>query len=212
MALSTDILNFCVFDMYGHCKKEIDFHTLVGQDGGQNEEERKRENMSISIPNRQTKYPTSCDQILVNPPFCSQIPFPVKIFAFFSHSSPYFGEITDTKSTLPDPDARQRCKASENIQGTNCIALFFAVISVHWQHELAQSLLLSCLWIQVKLQLYVTSVQLRQYSCMWAEEICRGGHASHLRLTSEAIENMGGHFGASSYAHTQSASHAYRIF
>ena len=44
-----------------------------------------------------------------------------------------------------DPDARQRCKASENTQGTNCIALFFAVIPVHWQHELAQSLLMSCL-------------------------------------------------------------------
>ena len=80
------------------------------------------------------------------------------------------------------------------------------MISVHWQHELAQSLLLPCLWIQVKLQLYVTSVQLRQYSCMWAEEICRGRHASHLRLTRKAIENTRGHFGASSCAHTQSAS------
>ena len=130
--------------------------------------------MSISIPNKHTKYRTSCDQILVNPPSCSQIPFPVKIFAF-SHIPPHIL----AKSRIPkilyntiqykfycqlpmgafqrqvlivqvikkkkDPDARQRCKASENTQGTNCIALFFAVIPVHWQHELAQSLLLSCL-------------------------------------------------------------------
>ena len=86
MALLIDILNFCMF--YGHCKKEIAFHTSVGQDEGEKEEERKRENMSIGIPNRQTKYPTSCDQILVNPPSCSQIPFPVKIFAF-SHIPPH---------------------------------------------------------------------------------------------------------------------------
>ena len=108
---------------------------------------------------------------------------------------------TGNQKKKKDPDARQRCKASEKTQGTNCIALFFAVIPVHWQHELAQSLLLSCLWSQVKLQLYVTSVQLRQYSCMWAEEICRGRHASHLRLTREAIENTRCHFGASA-AHT----------
>ena len=52
---------------------------------------------------------------------------------------------TGNQKKKKDPDARQRCKASEKTQGTNCIALFFAVIPVHWQHELAQSLLLSCL-------------------------------------------------------------------
>ena len=121
--------------------------------------------------------------------FLRSNPVSCENFCISPHSSPYFGQITDTKNTLPDPDARLRCKASENTQGTNCIALFFAVISVHWQHELAQSLLLSCP--------YVTSLQLRQYSCMWAEEICRGRRASHLRLTREAIENTRGHFGAS---------------
>jgi len=146
LALSIDILNFCV--SYGHCKKEIHvaFHTLVGQDGGEKETEGKRENMSISIPNTQTKYPTPCDQILVNPRpevksrFLSEV---LRFPTFFHHIL--------AKSWIPKipfqtlKQLRQRCKASENTQGTNCIALFFAVISVHWQHELAQSLLLSCL-------------------------------------------------------------------
>lgn len=165
---------------------------------------RGRERTCLSV------FPTDRQNIPHHVAKFSSIPLPaVKSrflwkFLHFPHSSLYFGQITDTKNTLPDPDARLRCKASENTQGTSCIALFFAVISVHWQHELVQSLLLSCP--------YVTSVQLRQYSCMWAEEICRGRRASHLRLTREAIENTRGHFGASSCAHTQSASHAYRIF